>query len=105
MALQAGSVTVDGSGQASGSGWAKEFYDNYAPKVLPAGAPASAAQQVADLANSLAATLFPHFTDNAQVTVSVTPSDAGLQRLPEVLAADQPTKAPSTTKTLTGTLT
>lgn len=55
----------------------------------------------------LASALVPYLAANAvvHVTIPTTSGGAGLQRLPASLTEDEPTKAPATTKTLTGTLT
>ncbi|TDI91266.1 MAG: hypothetical protein E2O75_04990 [Chloroflexi bacterium] len=71
MAMTPGSVSIDGAGTASGSGYAKEVYD-----VLEAGtdfqgiippALVTAKRQLADLANACAS-LISHVVTNSTVT-------------------------------------
>lgn len=69
MAMNAGSV--DGSG--AGTGFAKELFDDYVPKlgISPGVGAAEGRQQVADLCNSIAQTLIPHIQINAVVSTAV----------------------------------
>ena len=78
MAMVPGSVSIDGAGNASGTGYAKEVYD-----VLEAGtdfqgigppALVTAKQQLADLANACAS-MITHVQTNSQG--STTGSGAG----------------------------
>lgn len=102
MAMTKGSVSVDGSGNVSGTGFAKELYDDFAPKIsgIPGGAAgASAKQRIADLCNSIAKVI-DHITAHAEVTVTVATGDAGLQRTPNPNNANTDTVGPSGNKTL-----
>lgn len=73
MPMIAGSVTIDGAGNASGTGYAREVYD-----VLEAGtdfqgvlppALVTAKQQLADIANACAS-LVTHVQTNSTVTTT-----------------------------------
>lgn len=59
---------------------------------------------IANEAMSLARAIVPYIQDNADVTVTITTSDSGLQRMPASTTEDTPTKAPGTNKTLTGSV-
>lgn len=85
MALTAGTVIVDNQGAVSGSGLARDIFDDDR-----AGIDAMAAfisnthkimmlQQLATKANNLAQNVLDHVTANAEVTVKVDNTDAGLQ--------------------------
>lgn len=72
MSLNAGSVTINGAGVVSGSGLAREIFDDYLPKVpgIPAGPlGASAKSQLADLCNSFASKTIAHVLANISVVV------------------------------------
>ncbi len=101
MAMTTGSVTIDENGDPSGSGCARELYDDYVPKLgIPVGTTGAASkQQIADLCNSLAK-IVDHVKTNAEVTVKVSTSDTELQRMPASTAENTPTKGPNVLKTL-----
>jgi hypothetical protein len=103
MALNAGSVSIASDGTASGTGLAREIYDDYLPKVagVPAGAQGAAAKhQLADLCNSFASKTIAHIVANAEVTTTIAAGDAALQRTPNPNNANTDTQGPSGTKTL-----
>lgn len=93
MALAAGTVTVDGSNVASGTGLAKALYDAEEGQVSgdPALSTADKHALLVGLAGRctrLAGALIPYLTANAEVTVKVSNLDAGLQT---TTAAGNPT--------------
>lgn len=98
MAMSKGSVSIDASGVATGSGATKALYDVYIAKLaslIPAGAAGAPAKvQIADLCDTVA-TLVDYIKTNGEVTVVVNATDAGLQRVGGV-----DTLAPATDKTL-----
>ncbi len=98
MAIEKGSVSIDGAGDATGSGAAKLLYDAYIVLlggVLPTGPQGAAAkQQVADLC-SVVAELVDYLKSNAEVTVTVATGDTGLQTVGGI-----PTDAPASDQTL-----
>ena len=114
MAMNAGSVTLDGDGNPTGTGLARELYDAWIAKVSfpdPDDYPEADRPKViaaivagkgglADQCDAFASAVVAHITTNAAVTIKVDTGDAGLQRLPANLAEDEPTKAPSAQKTL-----
>jgi hypothetical protein len=106
MAMAAGNVTIDGTGNRSGTGAAVILYDSYITKFTIASGPTGvqAKRQIADLCTMIAS-LVSYIQGNAEVDVSITTSDSGLQRLPASLVENEPTKAPSGTKHLAGVVT
>lgn len=128
MAWVAGTVSVDALGNVTGSGQALALYTAIAteeqaetPLPDPSSPPddwEGTQQAWANLVGPIAvkikkswarqaraiATIASYATSNAAVTVSVTTTDSGLQRLPSSLVSGQPTDAPTATKTLTGTI-
>lgn len=106
MALIAGTVTVDEDGNASGAGMARAIYDGLsgAPWDTPAELIPLLYSQFAIIANAIAAGVVAHVVANAAVTITIGTGDAGLQRMPASTAEDTPTKAPSSPKTLTGSI-
>lgn len=101
--MNAGSVTIDSTGHASGAGLAKEIFDDYIAKVsgIPAGAAGKdAKQQIADIFNSIATKTLAHVIAHAEITTVVSAADAGLQRAPNPNTASADTQGPSGTKTL-----
>jgi hypothetical protein len=103
MALLAGSCTIAADKTVSGTGLARALAEAHmvALSALPGLAPRSRSAMEA-LFNAQAAAIVDHITANAEVTVTITPSDSGLQRDP---ASSDPTLAPAADKVLTGTLT
>lgn len=76
MAMVAGSVSVNGAGVGSGTGYAKLLYDalisefGLSPGSVPQNVP-GAQQQVAKIANAIASTLIPYVVANAVVSSTV----------------------------------
>lgn len=74
MAMVAGTVTVDASGNPSGAGLSRAVYDAMAAAfgvdvLAPPSAPA-AQQQLAHIANAIGAAVVDHIVANAVVTVA-----------------------------------
>jgi hypothetical protein len=72
MTMIAGLVSVNAAGIASGTGLAKELFDDYLPEAgdIPVGPlGAQSKRQIAKLCNSVAKTVVQHITLNAVVTV------------------------------------
>ena len=98
MALSAGSVTIDGSGEATGSGLSIGIYNAFMGAVsLDADAKKKIADTMGPVCEALASAIIDHVTANAEVTVQVGASDSGLQRSTTVGTA---TDAPVGTVTL-----
>jgi hypothetical protein len=101
MALNAGSVTINASGNATGSGLALALHGllvvgfGVSPAQAPNNVP-GAQQQIASLANAIAAAVVAHITANAVVTVA-----AGI---PVTTNGSATTQAGATTATGTGTI-
>lgn len=109
MALQAGTVTIDGNGNASGGGLSRAIYDqlvstNIDPysSGLDASTIVAAKQGLASYTNSLAAGVVPYFKDNGDVRIKS--SDSGLQRTPNPNNPDTDTQGPSADVVLAGAL-
>jgi hypothetical protein len=77
MPLLAGTVSISGVGVASGAGLSKEIYDalvaasGMSPGANPLSVP-GAQQQLAVIANVIAATVIAHFKTNALISVPST---------------------------------
>lgn len=99
MAMTAGTVTIDGSGNPSGAGMARAIFDSWIATFdfggLSGATLQSAKQRIADLCNALAVGVVDHIVANAEVTVTVDSSDAGLQRTPNPNNPDTDTQGPS----------
>lgn len=103
MALAKGSITVDGNGDASGSGLSKRILDGFlgggalAALVadLTGSRKAEVVQGMADLAQAISDGVVDELVANGEVTITIDTSDAGLQRLPVSIVASEPTVAPS----------
>lgn len=73
--MNAGAVSINGSGAASGSGLSRELYDalisvfGVSPGEVPQNVPA-AQEQMAALANTIAQRVVAHVVANASVTVA-----------------------------------
>lgn len=130
MAWTAGTVSVDSSGNVTGSGQALALYNAIAseeqaenplsdPNSPPPdwdGGAAAWSKLVTDVNVKIkkswartaraCATIATYATTNASVSVTIPTGSggAGLQRLPSSIVAGQPTDAPSTNKTLSGSL-
>jgi len=102
MSMTGGAVTIDGSGNASGGGLARAMYDALLPTIagVPSGAAGVAAKtQIASLGNALGPAIVAYIQANAAVTVNISTSASGLQRVGGV-----DTEAPGAAKTLPGTV-
>lgn len=104
MALNAGEVEVDDEGEASGTGLAMAIF-NGTLSAIDEDKRKQVAAAMAPFCNGLAAAIVDHIRDNAEVEVTITTSDAGLQTVPNPATPGAPTDAPATNKTFTGTLT
>lgn len=126
MALVGGSVTVNNDQSYSGSGLALAIFEarrawliaNVFPDWDPNGSPPSDVYTpatwaatanatrlamlhgAADFANLLAPPIVDHIKANAEVTVTVSTSDGGLQRTPDPNDPNTNTQAPSANKVL-----
>ena len=102
MAMTEGSVSIDATGAATGTGAAKEVFDALDATIdygtLTGTDLQGAKQRTADLCNAIAK-IIPHITTNGEAIVST--SDTGLQRIPATpLSEDDECKAPGTEKYL-----
>lgn len=111
MALSAGTVSVNNSGVASGSGLAKAMYDGWKNVLndhyddMGEDLPNSQIPYLKFRAKEftgIAAAIVNHIKNNAEVTVTITPSDAGLQRTPDPNDPNVDTQGPSDDVELTG---
>ncbi len=103
MALSAGSIEADDDGEVSGTGLALAIY-NGALSGITEEQRRKVAQAMAPFCNGLAAAIVEHIVANAEVTVTVTSLDSGLQRVPDPATPGSPTAGPATDKTFSGTL-
>jgi hypothetical protein len=127
MALSGGSITVNSeTGAHTGSGMSFEILDawwtakgpdydeDHLPQV-PGESPeewlarrisviVAVKQGIASLLQAIADGVVAEITSNAEVTVTVTANDAGLQRLPDPPEAGAATVAPATPVDLAGTI-
>jgi hypothetical protein len=103
MALEAGSCTINADGTVTGTGLAHAVATEYVTRVeglvLKRPAVREAYEQ---LSEAIAAAVVGYLLANADISVTVKTTDGGLQRDP---ASSDPTLAPSTDKTITGSLT
>lgn len=81
MSMNKGSVTIDSeTGEASGSGAAKEIFDDWDAKIDYQGVTgttlATARQQLADMCNSFAL-IIDHIKNNAEVSTTVEDISSG----------------------------
>lgn len=112
MALVKGTITVNPDGTHTSSGLAGRIFEAMLASAeagwltLFAGHPMevqvrkTAKESLKEQAEPIAFGIVDEFTLNAEVTVTVSSSDAGLQRLPANLSEDEPTKGPSGNKVL-----
>lgn len=101
MALSIGSVTVNADGTHTGSGLTLTIYENFLLPDLGFGIyPAlkshmiAARQTAGTRAQQLATAIINHLIANGEVTVTVAPADAGLQKTPNPNNADTATQGP-----------
>ena len=109
MALSAGTCSIASDGTVTGTGLAKTIADAH-KAAFSAFSPAQAPKAIARLmtsgfyetfSNALAAAIINHLTSNGEITVTIHPTDIGLQTS---AAAGSPTTGPAANKTLTGTI-
>lgn len=103
MALSAGTIAIDADGNVTGSGLALRFGQKLAA-TLGSETLGAVGDSVADFLQDMAEAIVEELTENAEVTVTIDPSDSGLQRMSNPLAVDVDTQGPSGTKTLAGTI-
>jgi hypothetical protein len=103
MALNAGSISVDGFGNATGTGLAIDMF-NDALASLTSDTRKQIAAQIAPFFNGLATAIVSHIVANAAVTVTIHTTDSGLQRLTATFVPNADTQGPSADKTLSGTV-
>lgn len=103
MALDAGEVNVDDDGNATGSGLALAIFDG-AMTGLSGEVKALVGGGMKAFCEGMATAIVDHIKDNAEVTITVQPTDSGLQKLPSVLTPGSPTDGPATPKTFTGSI-
>lgn len=99
MALLAGTVTVDANGNATGDGMALAIF-NGALTGVAAAERQKVAAAMAPFCNGVAAAIVDHIVQNAEVQVTITTADSGLQRV-----GGTPTEAPAADKVLAGVVT
>ena len=106
MAMDGGSVNLDGNGDPQGSGLSRDLYDDYIAKLDLSGFPAASQitgkQSIADLCDSLGQVVVTYLAANADVRI--TASDSGLQQTPNPNDVDTDTQGPSVDKVLSGAL-
>lgn len=92
-------MSVSSLGVVSGTGLAKQMFDNYAPSLgaPPGAAGKDAKQRIADLCNAFADAVITHIKANGEVTVAVVAADVGLQTS---TPNGSPTAGPAVTKQL-----
>ena len=104
MALTIGSVTVDENGDVTGTGLSKRLIDEFLGMTAFASMlddlsgddrKATLVQGMADMATAIATGVIDEIQANAEVTVTVSSGDAGLQRMPASTTEDTPCKAPA----------
>ena len=108
MAMTAGTVTIDSSGDPNAGSvgtMARAIYDVINATVDYQGLTGSdlqnARQPLADLCNAIAAGVVGHIVANADIVIKT--GDSGLQRIPAVpVSEDDLCKAPASDQTLTG---
>lgn len=101
MPLEAGSCTIANNGTVSGTGLAKAMADALMTAPPSGGGSNKSLEQWTNL---LAAAIVDHLVSNAQITVTVSPADAGLQRTPNPNDPNTPTLGPATAVELPGSL-
>lgn len=103
MALEAGSITVDSDGSATGTGLAYAMFSGALGSVTAANR-ARIAADIAPFFEGLAEAIIDHITANAEITVTIETTDVGLQRTPNPNNAETATLGPATQKVLTGSI-
>ena len=103
MSMTRGSVIINSTtGAVSGTGFAKELWDEYAASIsftpLTGEQLAQARQRVADLVNAISL-IVTHIKTNGQAKIGT--GDNSLQRLPAApMSENDPTKGPAAAKYL-----
>jgi hypothetical protein len=105
MALEAGSCTIAPDKTVSGTGLARAIAENYLPVFGSIGLPTASLDKLAQFCNGLATAIVDHIVANAEITVTVTTLDAGLQRTPNPNDPNTPTLGPASDVELTGSIT
>jgi len=105
MAMVVGSVEVDEEGGYTGTGLTKRFVDarlaTTSMAALLAREDITAAQKEAIVSGmaadcaAMATAIVAEIVANAEVTVTVSASDAGLQRIPATISENEACKAPA----------
>jgi hypothetical protein len=103
MALEIGSVIVAADGSVTGSGLSLAIFNGALSGVGETDR-AKVAEGMAPFCNGIAAAIINHFVANAEVEVTITPTDGGLQTLPAVSTPGTPTDPPVENKVFTGSL-
>jgi hypothetical protein len=103
MALDAGTVDVDDDGNATGSGLALDIF-NGAMSGLGGEVKAAIGNGMKGFCEGIATAIVDHLKNNAEITITVQPTDSGLQSLPSVLTPGSPTDGPASPKTFTGSI-
>jgi hypothetical protein len=92
--LTIGSIEVDSNGNATGTGLAFAIFEATLSAVPPA-AKALIAGGMASFCEGLATAIIEHIQAHAEVTVTVSAADAGLQRTPDPNNPNTATQAPA----------
>ncbi len=101
MALEAGMCTIAADNAVTGTGLAKAM----AEALMAAPPPGAGSRQMLEQwTNLLAAAIVDHLVSNAQISVVVAPTDAGLQRTPSPNNPNTPTVGPASPVVLSGEL-
>lgn len=106
MALNAGTCTIAADKTVGGTGLARALAEAFMPALAttPGLQPLSRSTMEA-LFNGQAAAIVNHIVNNAEITVTVKTTDAGLQRTPNPNNPNTPTLGPSIDTDLTGSIT
>jgi len=104
VALNAGTVEVDEDGEVSGTGLSLAIF-NGTLAAIDEEQRQKVAAAMAPFCNGLAAAIVDHILANAEVVVTITTADAGLQTVPNPATPGSPTAGPASDKTFNGTLT
>ena len=103
MPLTPGTCAIAENGTVTGTGLAKAMADALMASSSAAGKGANAGLQA--WTNALAVAIVDHLVANAAITVTVAPTDAGLQRTPNPNDPATPTLGPTSDVVLNGALT
>ena len=103
MALQSGTVTVNSQGSATGSGLAIAIFNGVLAAV-PENARKQIASSMGPFCEALATAIVTHFTENAEINLTIATTDSGLQRIPYPPTVGTPTDGPASDVTLSGSI-